>query len=308
MNKEQPTDADALLERAQAIARRIKEIESIDAGRAYADAHKKLRRLRRVELYNRLARYAACLVIPLLAATLYFGHAYFFAPSKKTYAEVKAATGAIVRYELPDRSVVWLNSGSILRYPTVFEPDARTVEIDGEAYFEVTANPERPFYVHTPDGVRMYVYGTKFNVTAYAHDNFVETVLESGKVNVSVPRQKETVLHPGEQLYYDKLTRTIHKSLVDITEKTAWKEGKLIFRNATLEEIFKQLSRHFNVDIRFHNKRGKEYRYRATFRDETLPQILEYLSQSCALRWKMEEPEYRPDGTASRKRVNIYLN
>ena len=74
------------------------------------------------------------------------------------------ATGSVIRYELPDHSVVWLNAGSTLRYPTTFKKDNRLVELKGEAYFEVQADKDRPFYVNTPNGLSVYVYGTKFNV------------------------------------------------------------------------------------------------------------------------------------------------
>src|SRR5699024_8332285 len=109
--------------------------------------------------------------------------------TEEKYAEI-AATGAVIRYELPDHSVVWLNSGSTLRYPTVFKKENRNVMLKGEAYFEVQADKERPFYVNTPAGLSVYVYGTKFNVNAYEDDNSIETVLEKGKVNVVSPDGK----------------------------------------------------------------------------------------------------------------------
>ena len=215
--------------------------------------------------------------------------------------------GTVVRYELPDHSVVWLNSGSKLRYPTVFKKDNRNVELTGEAYFRVEAEPERPFYVNTPNGLSVYVYGTQFNVTAYEDDNYIETVLEKGKVNVVTPGQETITLIPGEQLVYDKQTRQVQKNKVDVYGKVAWKDGKLIFRNASLEEIIKRLERHFNVDIEFNNHLGKEYSYRATFRTETLTQILEYLAKSANLKWKILTPEQREDDTFTKTKIIVDL-
>ena len=80
----------------------------------------------------------------------------------------------MIRYELPDHSVVWLNAGSTLRYPTVFREENRNVTLKGEAYFEVQADHKRPFYVNTPSGLSVYVYGTKFNVAAYEDDSNIE--------------------------------------------------------------------------------------------------------------------------------------
>ena len=112
--------------------------------------------------------------------------------------------------------------------------------------------------MNTPNGLSVYVYGTQFNVTAYEDDNYIETVLEKGKVNVTASWIKKR-LHwlPGEQLVYDKQTRQVQKNKVDVYGKVAWKDGKLIFRNASLEEIIKRLERHFNVDIEFNNHSGK---------------------------------------------------
>jgi len=84
----------------------------------------------------------------------------------------------------------------------------------------------------------VFEYGTRFNVNAYKEDNYVEAVLEEGKVNVVVPGQEEKVkLEPGERLYYDLETMQVSKTETDIYEKTAWKAGKLIFRNASLDEV-----------------------------------------------------------------------
>lgn len=302
-------DPESLLRKAHALGNDIKEMESIDVARAYQRTQKLLKANRRKQMYNQMMRYAAFLAVPLLLTSLVLGYLYFQKPEPaEKYAEVTAATGSVIRYELPDHSVVWLNSGSTLRYPTVFRSDNRNVELNGEAYFEVEADNERPFYVNTRQGLTVYVYGTRFNVTAYEDDSNIETVLEKGKVNVISPDRKTIMqLAPGEQLLYNKQSQKLIKNKVDIYEKVAWKDGKLIFRNASLDDIFKRLSRHFNVDIQFNNKSGKEYKYRATFRDETLPQILDYLARSAALKWKTEEAVQQADDTFTKKKIIVDL-
>ena len=206
-------------------------MESVNVSDAYRTAKAKVRTNRRKNMYNQLMRYAAFLTIPLLLSSLILGYLHWGGTdAEEKYAEVIAATGSVIRYELPDHSVVWLNSGSTLRYPTVFRKDNRNVELKGEAYFEVQADQERPFYVNTPEGLSVYVYGTKFNVNAYEDDSSIETVLEKGKVNVISPDGKTIVqLAPGERLLYNKLDRKLTKSKVDVYEKVAWKGGKLIF-------------------------------------------------------------------------------
>lgn len=299
---------ESLLRKAQALGDDIKEMESIDVMGAYRQTQAKIKTNKRKSMYNQLMRYAAFLTIPLLLTSLFFGYLYFGGTDEEEqYAEVTAATGSVIRYELPDHSVVWLNAGSTLRYPTVFRNDNRNVELKGEAYFEVQADKKRPFYVNTLNGLKVYVYGTKFNVAAYDDDSYIETVLEKGKVNVITPNQETIVLAPGEQLLYDKQSQKSKKNTVDVYGKVAWKDGKLIFRNASLEEIFKRLERHFNVDIQFDNKAGKEYKYRATFRNETLSQILDYLAKSATLKWKIQESEQQTDGTLSKTKIIVDL-
>jgi transmembrane sensor len=306
MEKQNP---ESLLRKAQALGDDIKEMEAINVPAAYRKAQLKIRNKRKAEAYNLLMRYAAFLAIPLLLATLTLGYLYLNEPEPEVkYAEVTSTMGTVVRYELPDHSVVWLNSGSKLRYPTVFKKNNRNVELTGEAYFQVEADPERPFYVNTPNGLSVYVYGTQFNVAAYENDDYIETVLEKGKVNVVTPGGQETItLLPGEQLLYDKQTSQAVRNQVDVYGKVAWKDGKLIFRNTSLEEIIKRLERHFNVDIEFNNNTGKEYTYRATFRTETLTQILDYLAKSANLKWKILTPEQREDDTFTKTKIIVDL-
>ena len=285
---------ESLLRKAQALGDDIKEMESIDVLGAYYQAQTKIKTNRRKNMYNQLMRYAAFLTIPLFLSSLVLGYLYFSGTeTDEKYAEVVTATGSVIRYELPDHSVVWLNAGSTLRYPTTFKKDNRLVELKGD--------------VNTPNGLSVYVYGTKFNVAAYEDDNYIETVLEKGKVNVITPDQETIVLAPGEQLLYDKQSQKSKKNKVDVYGKIAWKDGKLIFRNASLEEILKRLERHFNVEIQFNNRSGKEYKYRATFRTETLSQILDYLARSADLKWKIEEPQQQADDTFTKKKIIVDL-
>ena len=123
---------ESLLRKAQALGDDIKEMESIDVMGAYRQTQAKIKTNRRKGMYNQLMRYAAFLTIPLLLTSLLFGYLYFDgADEEEQYAEVTAATGSVIRYELPDHSVVWLNAGSTLRYPTVFRNDNRNVELKG---------------------------------------------------------------------------------------------------------------------------------------------------------------------------------
>lgn len=293
-----------------AIADDIKQMEVIDIEARYQRTKSRIKKNRVGRFKIQIVRYAAMLSLPFLISSFILGYLYWSEPLDEIirYAEVTAPSGTVIRYELPDRSVVWLNSGTRLRYPINFDANKREVELNGEAYFDVQTNAESPFYVHTKSGMSVYVYGTRFNVNAYSDEPSIETTLEEGKVNVIVPeRRAQVILEPGERLTYDKVTHQLQKEQVDVSEKIAWKDGKLMFRNAALTDVLKRLSRHFNVDIELQNKSGKEYRYRATFKDETLPQILDYLSKTANMKWEQVSSVQQNDDTFTRKKIVIKL-
>jgi ferric-dicitrate binding protein FerR (iron transport regulator) len=156
--------------------------------------------------------------------------------------------------------------------------------------------------------LQVYVYGTKFNVSAYDDDSNVETVLEKGCVNVNVPHSTAAYkMLPGQCFTYNKYTHSVSMTDVDVYERTAWKDKKMVFRDTSLETVLKHLSRHFNVDIVLRNHNKKEYQYHATFREETLSQILNYLSKSVKMRWHNVESIQQDDDTLTKEKVVIDL-
>lgn len=297
------------LQNALALEDDIKAMEAINVKAAYQRTRKGIKKKRNRQIVARLIKYAAFLTLPLFLSSVILGYLYFNESEEKVqYVEFTASVGSVVRYELPDNSVVWLNSGSTLRYPTIFRGEKREVDLQGEAFFDVQTDKEHPFYVNTSSGIRVCVYGTRFNVSAYENEDYVETVLESGHISVFIPISGTSeVLNPGEGLLFDKKALQFMKSRVDISEKTAWKDGKLIFRNTSLDEMLKKLSQHFNVDIHFNNKSGKNYTFRATFRYESLFQILDYLSKSVPMKWNVEDSVQQSDGTFTKRKVIVDL-
>lgn len=288
----------------------IREYQAINTDAAFKEVWDKVEKKKRSFRINSLMRYAAILSIPLLISTMVLGYLYFNkgVETDVTYAEIFTSPGIITRYELPDKTVVWLNSDSKLRYPSHFDGATREVELEGEAYFEVHADKKHPFYVNMNNGMKVYAYGTKFNVNTYDEENYIETVLEEGKVNVIAPDHETTVvLSPGERLLYNKDTHNMTKEEVYVYEKIAWKDGKLIFRNTTLEDILDRLEKTYNVEITLDNKLHKEYRYRATFTNEPITQILDYLSKSIQMKWQIKEPVQKDDSSFTRKQIHITL-
>lgn len=277
------------LKKAKETYDKIKMIESIDMDDAYKRTRSKISILEKSQFVHRLMRYAAVLAIPLFLATIVLSVLMFQSDkfNKNQVAEVMVPLGTIVKYDLPDGSVVWLNSGSKLQYPIRFTDKKREVILDGEAYFSVESNKENPFYVHTPYGISTYVYGTEFNVDAYSKDNKMEVTLIRGSLNVINHRLNEqTKLTPGNLASLSNGYLKVEKT--DIDEKSGWKNGELVFRQASLLEILNKLERHYNVEIVLENPEGKstvDYSIRAIFRNETIDQIMDYLSASIKLKW-----------------------
>jgi transmembrane sensor len=151
---------------------------------------------------------------------------------------------------LADGTHILLNSGSQLSYPTEFKTDSREVYLSGEAFFEVKANPDKPFYVITRD-VKIKVMGTSFNVSSYNEDITVQTVLLKGKVTAGKNKLFAGTIDlvPGERLTYDKNTLNLSKDEVDVQLYSSWVKGYLIFANRPIKEISLKLKRYYNQDI-----------------------------------------------------------
>lgn len=289
----------------------MKTLRSIDVSEGYRQTQKKIRKqTNRLFMMQTYYKAAAVLAIPLLIST--FILSYFLwdnrseAPVSAPLVELTAAMGTVIKAELPDKSQVWLNSGSTLKYPTAFADNKRVVELEGEAFFEVETSPEHLFEVVTSSGMKVVAKGTSFNVNAYPDEAIHETALRQGVVDV-VPNGESISLQPGEMLSYNKETGEYGKTAVNIDEKTGWKDGLLIFRNTPLDEVFKRLSRHFNVDIVVHNETKVEYGIRATFTNQTIIQILDVLKMAAPMTWSVRDMEQNDDLTYTRQQIDVWI-
>jgi transmembrane sensor len=159
---------------------------------------------------------------------------------------------------LADGTKVWLNAATTLRYPVQFTGKERRVELpDGEAYFEVAKNKEKPFIVVT-DQMEIQAVGTAFNVNNYAvADSSMSATLTEGKVKVKT-RTGTLFLIPGEQANVNK--KGVEKAKADVEQVTAWKNGRFIFNNSPLGAVMQQLSRWYDVQVRY-DKSFKEKKF-----------------------------------------------
>ncbi|MDR1369785.1 MAG: DUF4974 domain-containing protein [Dysgonamonadaceae bacterium] len=298
-----------LIAQALSIDKKIREMESCDTQEAFRQVlHILQKRRKRVAFRRMLLRVAAMLASPLLLTSAVFGYMAFLKPADKAvYAEVTAAPGSIVNLELPDRSKVWLNAGSTLRYPDTFKGDKREVTLSGEGYFEVRSDEEHPFCVATVAGVKVTAHGTRFNVST--EDDIVRAILAEGKISMFTADCPPIELQPGEQAIYDGATGKLSVGGVNLYEKLAWKDGKIVFRNAHLSEVFRQLSRRYNVDIVLHDeyRQSENYSARVTFTNETIQQIFTYLEVAAPIEWKISRQEQYEDSTLVKQRIDVWL-
>ncbi|MEY8611484.1 FecR domain-containing protein [Parabacteroides segnis] len=172
-----------------------------------------------------------------------------------TYTEVHVKNGEHKRVILPDGTSVTLNAGSYLRYPREFITDVRRIEMNGEAFFEVTRDEEKPFLIHTKDA-DVKVLGTSFNVKAFDMDEQLTVSVQTGKVQVDLPEAMMRLL-PDEQFVMDKTKGEFQKRNEDARLSTVWIKGGLYFNRTPIRTVVNELVRMYNRTIEF--TPGAEY-------------------------------------------------
>jgi hypothetical protein len=165
------------------------------------------------------------------------------------YNTMSTPRGRQFQLVLPDGTKVWLNAASSLRYPTSFTGNDRKVEINGEAYFEVAKDVQRPFLVKINEETEVEVLGTDFNVNAYRDEPVIATTLLEGAVRV-VLKKKVQLLSPGQQVQVKGTGLKLIKE-ADVAQAVAWKNGAFSFVNADLPTVMRQVARWYNVDVEY---------------------------------------------------------
>jgi len=269
-------------------------------------------------VFSILSKIAAVLFLPLL---LYFMYTYIITDKPilsetikpvPVNIEVKSPLGSKTYLELPDGSKVWLNYGSRLKFPQKFTGQTRTVELQGECYFEVAHNEQKPFIVETGE-LEVLAKGTEFNLMAYPEDAVIETTLKSGKVILQRKTSDGNVqqifeMEPNQHAKYLKEEKELTYSIENPDKYISWKDGILIFRDDPIDDIFKKLSRWYNVDIQVKGEELSKYTYTATFVDETLPQILDLLTIATPIKYTISSRIKQDDGSFSKRKIMISLN
>jgi ferric-dicitrate binding protein FerR (iron transport regulator) len=187
---------------------------------------------------------------------------------------------------LPDGSLVWLNIGSTLSYKTSFMKERRVL-LDGEALFDVRHDSKHPFVVSAGD-VRVHVYGTRFNVEAYPHNEHVKVALLDGSVTVSACAQ-ELMINPGDIAFFSRKSHTLSKTKGDVVFESFWADHSFTFESKPLRYICQYLERWYNINIELDPSIADSQVYTFTITDEPLETILQIMSRINPVTYSFEE-------------------
>lgn len=221
---------------------------------------------------SRAFKIAAIALLFLIPAFLIY---QYFSPVQNQ----KMLAGLSVKeITLPDGTVVTLNAGSALEFPSRFTLNNREVKLRGEAYFEVRPDATKPFIVSSGN-VRVMVLGTAFNVDTKEQSGSMEVVLTRGKVSVYFTGKttEQTVLAPGEMAEIFRDQSMIRRNQNNDENYMAWKTKKLVFANKSLVIVVQDLNSVYHSDIRLMNPELASCRLTATFDNQTIESILNVL-------------------------------
>lgn len=208
------------------------------------------------------------------------------------YNTLKIPYGKRFELELSDGTIVHLNSGTSLTYPIRFlKNQNRQVLLTGEAFFEVAKDKKHPFTVNAQE-LNVEVLGTTFNVSSYTDDSVIDVVLVEGRVGLYKEvktRDGMVKLTAGLKGSNIKGRETITTESVNTRVYTAWVQGNLVFKNMSFDAIIKKLERHYNVTFINKNKTlGKEI-FNASFKGESIEEVLAYFSDSYAIDYTIKD-------------------
>lgn len=231
--------------------------------------------LNRVLKINHILKYAAIflfvITLSVIASYLIINRSNV---SYETFSTIYADNGHLSKVELPDGSMVWLNSGSKVIYNNKFALNNRRITLEGEAFFDVKKGKDLPFLVNCND-ITVKVHGTRFNVITKDDETKVDVVLEEGEVELLKNEDESSIyiLQPGELASFDRQNRKLSINQVNTTRYTSWKEGILNIYNQPLKEVIKMLEDRYNQKFEYENEiAGILYTF--TIKNESLGDIL----------------------------------
>ncbi|MDL2255970.1 FecR family protein [Parabacteroides sp. OttesenSCG-928-K15] len=237
-----------------------------------------------------LLRAAAILILPLLASWLTYTFIKRDAPvvDKVLSAVLQVPNGQMVSMVLPDSTLVWVNSASTLTYHNNFGTTDRTVELSGEAYFEVAKNKDLPFLVKTSE-FDIKVTGTSFNVKAYPGDKLNTVTLISGSIDL-ITLGETYSLQANQQLVYNKSEKNVVSRDIPKAEFFShWTNNSMRYENERMEHVGMDIERLFNVKVTYSNEKIKNYLFTGTIKNVNLVDFLETICLVAPFRYEISK-------------------
>ena len=228
------------------------------------------------------------------------------APVRTQLYEVRTQPGMLTSLSLPDRTLVYLNSGSVLKYPSAFTGDIREVSLDGEAYFDVTKDSTRKFIVSTLQNSKVEVLGTRFNLEAFGNMDEVTTMLIEGKVEFIYQQagtKRKVTMKPGQKTIYNKKNEDILLKSTNGESELSWKDMKMIFDRTPMRDALRMLGKRYNVDFIVNTSKYDKYTFTGMFTDQYVDEILENFKISSCIRWRVIKAK---DNDQKKRVIEIY--
>jgi len=195
---------------------------------------------------------------------------------------------------LCDGTKVWLNAGSKLVFPSNFDTEKREVFVEGEAFFDVTKNPAKPFVVVTK-GLNIQVFGTSFNVKAYPDEKIIETVLVTGKIQLeqndfSLFKKEKVMLHPGQYAGLKKDELKLEVKDVDVESFISWKQGWYKLDKLPLSEVVLKLERYYNIKVIIDDKKLGYLKITGKLDlNSNINQVMDNLAEAAKISYKLDK-------------------
>lgn len=238
--------------------------------------------------------FRAVAAVLLGAVLLISGYMVAFNPTASgNLKEISATTEILKTFTLPDGTLVSLNTNTKLKYPEKFGRKTREVSIEGEAFFEVKPNKNKPFIIHA-GSAEIKVLGTSFNVSAYPETKQVEVIVETGKVQVlnKIIQTNELILTPGDKGTLIYSSNSLLKTTNQDPNFLAWKTHNLIFKATSLGEVIETLQKVYKVNIRLADSRLNGLLLSAQFNDNQLDFILKVIETTFQIESQQVNGQY----------------
>lgn len=244
---------------------------------------------------KKLIKVAASLALIISVALYYLYEQNLIYPEKEKVIAASLVVketppGVKLQTVLPDGSKIWLNADSKVSYDHCYGQKDRKIYLTGEAYFEVEKDETRPFIVQS-GSLTTTALGTSFNIRSLAGSQSSEVALVTGKVEVEKDgnTREKVVLIPGQKVVHNSSLKSMLKSDFQIEDAIGWKNGILVFDNASFNEIREMLERWYGVKISSELSKGGEWNYTGKFDNQSLELVLQRLAFIKGFRFRIEE-------------------